>query len=286
MESVKYPTYLTISAGSLVGGLLSRPAKNYPSLFSESGFFGRFPYLLPNLVCGFLLLIGLITSILFIKENRFKYKELSSEEESKSSSNSIEMQDLGSSSSSQDFKSSQPLGLFETLKRKLFKRKYSSLNDLEQSSDRGSEPLSPLPVDSFSLENDEEDKSTPSLSIQKPVQKKYSPFKDRWVLVTTGMYALLGFIHTIFDEVFPLWCMADVSKGGLGFQTFEIGITNGAGGLSVVMMQLFIFHRIAKRLKMKNTFRLGALLTVPIFFLIPFVNYATPLGKGTFLHFF
>jgi hypothetical protein len=60
----------------------------------------------------------------------------------------------------------------------------------------------------------------------------------------------------------------------------EIGITNGAGGFSIVMMQLFIFHRIARKLKMINTFRLGAIICIPVFILVPFVNFTMPVGKG------
>ncbi|CAM9718286.1 unnamed protein product, partial [Laminaria digitata] len=45
--------------GSGLGGLLAEPAKHYPALFSESGLFGRFPYLLPNILGASLALIGL-----------------------------------------------------------------------------------------------------------------------------------------------------------------------------------------------------------------------------------
>ncbi|KAF4160586.1 hypothetical protein CNMCM6936_004387 [Aspergillus lentulus] len=54
--------------GPAIGGLLAKPADSYPSLFSANGLFGKFPYLLPNLVCSLLLLLSIIGSWLFLQE--------------------------------------------------------------------------------------------------------------------------------------------------------------------------------------------------------------------------
>ncbi|KAJ5752385.1 hypothetical protein N7520_009302 [Penicillium odoratum] len=54
--------------GPAIGGLLARPADGFPNLFPRDGLFGRFPYLLPNLVCSFLLLLSIIGSWLFLQE--------------------------------------------------------------------------------------------------------------------------------------------------------------------------------------------------------------------------
>lgn len=51
-----------------IGGLLAKPAESYPSLFLPTGLFGRFPYLLPNLVCSVLLIISIIFGWLFLYE--------------------------------------------------------------------------------------------------------------------------------------------------------------------------------------------------------------------------
>lgn len=56
---------LTVAA---IGGLLARPSEGFPSVFPSDGLFGRFPYLLPNLVCSFLLLLSIIGSWLFLRE--------------------------------------------------------------------------------------------------------------------------------------------------------------------------------------------------------------------------
>jgi MFS family permease len=41
---------LGLIVGPSIGGLLARPAVQYPTVFASTGFFGRFPYLLPALI--------------------------------------------------------------------------------------------------------------------------------------------------------------------------------------------------------------------------------------------
>jgi MFS family permease len=54
----------------LAGGLLSNPSKKYPSFFSNNGFFGEFPYLLPCLLCVALNIIGVVLCALTMTETR------------------------------------------------------------------------------------------------------------------------------------------------------------------------------------------------------------------------
>lgn len=48
--------------------MLAKPAEGFPSLFPADGLFGKFPYLLPNLVCCVLLFLSIIGSWLFLQE--------------------------------------------------------------------------------------------------------------------------------------------------------------------------------------------------------------------------
>ncbi len=54
--------------GSAIGGFLARPVVQYPGIFSSSGLFGTFPYLLPNLVNASLMMISLVLGFFFLKE--------------------------------------------------------------------------------------------------------------------------------------------------------------------------------------------------------------------------
>eukprot|EP00752_Nemacystus_decipiens_P005351 g4852.t1 len=45
--------------GPIIGGLLAQPAVMYPSIFSSTGFFARYPFLLPNLAVALVALVAL-----------------------------------------------------------------------------------------------------------------------------------------------------------------------------------------------------------------------------------
>jgi len=53
-----------------LGGVLSNPAKEFPSLFGNVQFFKDFPYALPTFITGAIGATAAITSALFIKEVR------------------------------------------------------------------------------------------------------------------------------------------------------------------------------------------------------------------------
>ncbi len=54
--------------GPCIGGTFADPAESWPELFPRDGLFGRFPYLLPNLICAFLLLISIILGFFLLEE--------------------------------------------------------------------------------------------------------------------------------------------------------------------------------------------------------------------------
>jgi len=53
--------------GASIGGVLARPAKAFPSLFAGT-IFDSNPYLLPNLICTGIVVLGLVIGILFLEE--------------------------------------------------------------------------------------------------------------------------------------------------------------------------------------------------------------------------
>ncbi|KAF2032313.1 MFS multidrug transporter-like protein [Setomelanomma holmii] len=54
--------------GPSLGGYFAEPAQNFPSVFSPTGVFGKFPYLLPNLICASLLLLSIIMAYFLLEE--------------------------------------------------------------------------------------------------------------------------------------------------------------------------------------------------------------------------
>ncbi|KAL8694568.1 MAG: hypothetical protein Q9218_000824 [Villophora microphyllina] len=60
--------------GPLIGGALAEPCKNYPHWFSQGTLFGSYPFLLPNLVCSVILVVGIVIGILFLEETHQERK--------------------------------------------------------------------------------------------------------------------------------------------------------------------------------------------------------------------
>jgi MFS family permease len=54
--------------GPTLGGTLADPASSFPNTFSPEGLFGRFPYLLPNLVCASMLLVSILAGYFLLDE--------------------------------------------------------------------------------------------------------------------------------------------------------------------------------------------------------------------------
>lgn len=60
--------------GPALGGTLAQPADNYPSWFSRGSLFDRFPFLLPNIVCTSVLILGIVIGLLFLEETHAEKK--------------------------------------------------------------------------------------------------------------------------------------------------------------------------------------------------------------------
>ncbi|KAL9023434.1 MAG: hypothetical protein Q9196_007201 [Gyalolechia fulgens] len=54
--------------GPAIGGITARPAVSMPELFSPSSIFGKFPFLLPNLICAALLFVSICLGYFFLME--------------------------------------------------------------------------------------------------------------------------------------------------------------------------------------------------------------------------
>jgi hypothetical protein len=57
-----------------MGGFLAQPAIFYPSVFPADGIFGRYPYLLPNLVSVVIIVLVIVQGILFLEETNPRSK--------------------------------------------------------------------------------------------------------------------------------------------------------------------------------------------------------------------
>lgn len=75
-NSAKAFSYIGVATGAgrvigpIIGGFLSQPALKYPSLFSQDGFFGRFPFVLPCLIVAAITLGVFLLGSVYMIETR------------------------------------------------------------------------------------------------------------------------------------------------------------------------------------------------------------------------
>ncbi|EFA78366.1 hypothetical protein PPL_09017 [Heterostelium album PN500] len=107
---------------------------------------------------------------------------------------------------------------------------------------------------------------------------KYTPsiFKDKLILSATMLYAAVGFVYTMYDESFPIWSLAPIKHGGLSFTSKDIGICGAIGGVSVILMQVFVVKPISQKIGIIRTFKMGCYASVGTFLLFPTLNYMAP----------
>ncbi|KAL8687761.1 MAG: hypothetical protein Q9218_006159 [Villophora microphyllina] len=67
--------------GPAIGGVTSRPAISMPEIFSPASIFGKFPFLLPNLICAALLLLSIGLGYFFLIETHPDMQPWSTQEE-------------------------------------------------------------------------------------------------------------------------------------------------------------------------------------------------------------
>jgi len=95
------------------------------------------------------------------------------------------------------------------------------------------------------------------------------------------LYALLAFVAIIFNEIYSLWVILPPSDGGCGFSTSETGLNLAIVGFTLVIFQVFLYHRIVARIGNLRTFQLGTFLCGVSFALMPFSSLAaSPEKKG------
>jgi MFS family permease len=267
--------------GSILGGLLSRPAVKYPNIFSSNGIFGKFPYLLPNLITSIIIFTALILAYFFITENpNSPIYKISENQMNDIELESVKKEDNSRDNNSDDIKKQENISLL--------KRKSDEIDENEENQDEQSKMLTTKEIFLSKFKNIFFKKKSLYQQLEKNYnnnnnrEKRYSVkkneesiltiLKDLNVIKTCLSFGIIGFAYTISDEILPLWSMASIEEGGLGFNTSDIGMMNAISGAGMAIMQLFIFHRIAKKLSLIKTLRLGLFLSIPLFLSFPFVN--------------
>lgn len=105
-----------------------------------------------------------------------------------------------------------------------------------------------------------------------------------WTLLNYGFCAL---VDQCIQVLIPLMYSTSVPLGGLGFDSFTIGLVQGAAGFVGGVVQIFAFPWMHRKLGSKQLYRLSYSMFVVVFALFPLMSFVTKragkAGAGTWV---
>ncbi|KAJ9615875.1 hypothetical protein H2200_001952 [Cladophialophora chaetospira] len=244
--------------GPSIGGALAMPCDNLG--FRRGGLFDKYPFLLPNLFCVAVLLLGITIGILFLEETHAEMKDQS---------------DLG---------------------RKLAERLFGRSSESPTQNDSKEPTLSLRNMDIFenedsppgyrSTESSPLLRSTSAREIDAEMLREKQPcgvgktFSKQVILIIVA-YAFLAYHSVSFDALMPTFLSEERMQskpvlpfrfsGGFGLSTRAIGFMMAVQGAYSIFAQFFVFPFLAKRLGTLYSSRLVLTVWPLLYFAVPYL---------------
>ncbi|KAJ5682732.1 Major facilitator superfamily multidrug transporter mfsB [Penicillium macrosclerotiorum] len=240
--------------GPAMGGALAQPCDNYPWLFSRNTLFDRFPFLLPNLVCIWVLICGIVLGFLFLEETHPEKKH---------------RRDAG-----------RELGHW------LISKCWGSRVQLPDDSVEESKSfVHGVPPEYESVESSPclrpvSDVGATECDLEGQTSSAPKAF-TRQVIVTIVAYGILAYHSVSFDQLMPVFLSTPKSDdavslplrftGGLGLSTKTIGFMLAVQGIYSMIAQLWLFPFVVKHFGTLRTFRFVLLAWPPLYLAVPYL---------------
>lgn len=264
--------------GSAMGGFLAQPAKFYPTIFSEEGLFGQYPYLLPNLVAMAIIIIAVIQGIFLLEETNPRLVQTSQAAmvpkhttESDETSPLLRMRSssrsLISHSRSVSRRPQQPVFLEEGLPTlvdqsfDLRRSSFGTMHSIRVSHDFGERPRRP-----------------PLPTIKSETRPAEPPTFNFTIIMLTVSLVLTAYHQMASATVLPIYLVDTPSAdqldlvGGLDFTLHDVGMYLAVNGIMVVFIQGVIFPKFVERVGVWLSFVVTILLYPLSYVIVPFLS--------------
>lgn len=243
--------------GPAIGGTFSRPSISMPSVFSPTGIFAKFPYLLPNLVCAALLLISILFGYFFLNETHPDMQEWSTP------------QDLDNSTAQTPLIATS--GATANAGADLRTESYGTFNTIDIRHEK-----------QWLLNADGSPHPPPFSSHDGP---KIFSRKIVMIVVALGIFTY----HSMtYDHLFPIFLQDErltpshptpfSIPGGLGLTTQSVGIIMSINGVIALLIQAIIFPLFASWLGIWKTFVMVTILHPITYFIVPYLAFIPESG--------
>ncbi|KAF1981531.1 MFS general substrate transporter [Aulographum hederae CBS 113979] len=260
-------------AGLALGGCLADPVTNLPWLFGPEGLFNitgdpkgvawtlLYPYALPAMLNAGLLFLALSLAVFGLRET------------------------LPGKEDTPDIGLAIGRSIYHSFQRVILRRDQASAGYTAlQLDDLDSQPLGTIL----------EQKPLPPLPVQPP--QSLPPLKSIFtkdVLTTMVSFGLLPLHNSAYMHILPVYLSTPRSPtsnhtprsplaftGGLGLPSPTIGIQLAALGILGILLQLFIYPRLQRRIGTLNILRLACVLFPLAYFSTPFLSLLPASGGG------
>ncbi|KAK7419192.1 hypothetical protein QQZ08_010960 [Neonectria magnoliae] len=259
--------------GSAMGGFLAQPAIFYPSIFAADGLFGRYPYLLPNLVSVIVVAIAVIQGLFFLKETNIRC------------SNEQDEQTLAVADDDEPIDETTPL---RRPQKRTTRRASTSL-----SRPRFAESSLPLPVEQDFIDLRRSSFGTVS-SIRlpedlRPARPAPPPsFKGKTFNFTVIMLVIALLIFSYHQmaagSLLPTHLLDEPAgspgrldlRGGFGYTVHDVGVYLAVNGVLGLCIQAVIFPLVVARVGIWHSFVWMIVLYPTSYILMPFLSALPP----------
>jgi MFS family permease len=270
--------------GSALGGFLAQPARYYPKIFPPDGLFGKFPYLLPNLVAAGAIVAAILQGYFLLKETNPRFQSPPSTEEGQAPETAevadertplFRITSHGSTlppSISQGRRPSFISSSNPTILEPSFDLRRSSIGTIHSititSLREQRRSISRLPPVSSSPPTEEEEGEEKAFN--------YS------VIMLTIALILMCYHQMGFASLLPIYLLDDphynseTTKldlyGGLGYTVHDVGIYMSVNGAVALLIQALIFPFFVERVGVWRSFVYFTIFYPITYILMPFLT--------------
>ena len=267
--------------GSAMGGFLAQPANFYPDVFPADGLFGRYPYLLPNLVSVIVVVLAIVQGIFFLEETNPRGRE--------------DHAVVDDDDDDDDEAIDETTPLRRPQHRESAPRRSGSISHPRP---RFVEEGLPVPVEqSFDLRRSSfgtvhsirlpQDAQPPAPA--RPVLEPQPSFQGRafnyTVIMLTVALVLVSYHQMAFTSLIPIHLLDKPAqpaghldlRGGLGYTVHDVGIYLAVNGVLGLLIQGLIFPIYVDKVGVWETFVINVVLYPLAYLVMPFVS-AFPAG--------
>jgi MFS family permease len=258
---------LGLIIGAAMGGFLAQPARYYPSVFPPDGLFGKYPYLLPNLVAVGFILVAIIQGYFFLEETNPRFQSRSRHTEDNDSGPVDEytpLQPGARRKSAVEILSTGPRrpsfisGSMPTMSEPSFNLRKGSVTTIYEIT----------PVVPASERGPDDDESDPPIKAF-----------NRSVILWTVALVIMCYHQMAFASVLPIYLLDEPQKsssvslrGGLGYTVHDVGAFMSINGVIALFIQATIFPVFVGRVGVWKSLASLLILCPITYIIVPFLS--------------